>query len=263
MATFRIGALGCGLALLASAAAAQDDRLQQVLDRGELRVCAVNYTPWNIFDPIEDAWTGINTDIVDEIAAAMEVRVGWVSSAWSTVIQDVITDKCDLAASALWTSPARAANVSFTRSIGGDGSTLFVPLEAAVATYDDIDQSGKVIAVMSGSADERVAKDMFTNAEVRSLVTDQLGAHVLEVASGRADAAFGGFAGNAQFVASNPNIRVKALEELLVNYVPFAYAVRAREYFFRDYINIVLSNLEASGRLEAIMASWTDTGSTD
>ena len=260
MSTLRIAALGLGLACISGTAVAQDNRLQQVTQRGTLLVCAVNYTPWNIFNPIEDAWTGINTDIVNEIAAAMEVQVEWVSASWATVIQDVMTDKCDLAAAALWTSPARAANVSFTRSIGGDGSTLFVPTDSTVASYGEIDQAGTVIAVMAGSADERLAQSMFQNAEVRSLVTDQLAAHMLEVASGRADAAFGGFAGNAQFVASNPNIRVKPLEDLLVNYIPFAYAVPAREYFFRDYINIVISNLEASGRLDAIMAEWTASG---
>jgi polar amino acid transport system substrate-binding protein len=253
-----VAALAFGLACIGTAAVAQDNRLQQVTERGTLLVCGVNYTPWNIFDPIENAWTGINGDIVSDIAAAMEVEVEWVSSSWATVIQDVITDKCDLAAAALWTSPARAANISFTRSIGGDGSTLFIPSDSSVESYEDVDQPGRVIAVMSGSADERLAQSMFRNAEVRSLVTDQVAAHVLEVASGRADAAFGGFAGNAQFISSNPNIRVRALEDLLVNYVPFAYAVPAREYFFRDYINVVISNLESSGRLQEIMAKWTE-----
>lgn len=177
------------------------------------------------------------------------------------MIQNLQTDKCDLGAAALWTSPARAEVVSFTRSIGGDGSTLFVPEDSDISSYEEIDQAGNVIAVMSGSADERLAQEKFTSAEVRSLVTDQLAAHVLEVASGRADAAFGGYAGNAQFIANNPQVRVKPLSELMVNYVPFAYMVPAREYFFRDYVNIIISNLEASGRLDAIMDKWT--GSAD
>jgi polar amino acid transport system substrate-binding protein len=250
-------------AMPVSAAAADDDLLETVKERGTLRVCSVNYTPWNVLDPVTNTWSGINPDIVGEIAGALEVEIEWIDSAWSTVIQNVSTDKCDLAAAALWTSPARAEIVSFTRPIGGDGSTLFVPEDSDVASYDAIDEEGNVVAVMAGSADESLAKEMFENAEVKSLVTDQVAAHVLEVASGRADAAFGGYAGNAQFIASNPNIPVKPLGELMVNYVPFAYAVPAREYFFRDYVNIVISNLEASGKLEEIMARHTERGAAE
>ncbi|MGE0238722.1 MAG: substrate-binding periplasmic protein [Parvibaculaceae bacterium] len=236
---------------------AADDLLDRVKQRGTLRVCTINYTPWNILDPTDNSWSGINVEIVQEIASSLEVKVEWVDSAWATLIQNVQTDKCDLGSAALWTSAPRAQNVSFTRPVGGDGSTLFVPMDASITSYDDIDKAGNIITVMSGSADEKLAKEKFKNAEVKSLVSDQVAAHILEVAAGRANAAFGGFAGNAMFVAKNPNIKVKPLPGLLVNFVPFAYAVPAKEYFFRDYVNVIISNLESSGKLEEIKARWT------
>ena len=237
--------------------AAQDNLLERIKERGAIRVCAINYTPWNILNPVDNSWTGINVEIVEDLAAGLEVKVEWVDSAWSTLIQNVKTDKCDLGSAALWTSAARAQNVSFTRPVGGDGSTLFVPAESAVTSYEEIDQAGNIITVMSGSADEKLAKETFKNAEIKSLVTDQVAAHILEVAAGRANAAFGGYAGNALFITNNPNIKVKPLPDLLVNFVPFAYAVPAKEYFFRDYVNIVISNLESSGRLAEIKKRWT------
>lgn len=240
-----------------SGAWAQDDLLDRVKKRGALRVCTINYTPWNILDPIDRSWSGINADIIKEISVSLDVKVEWVDSAWSTIIQNLRTDKCDVGAAALWTSAPRAQNVSFTRPIGGDGSTLFVPADSKIASYEDVDKKGNIITVLSGSADEKLAKEKFKNAEVKSLVTDQVAAHILEVASGRSNAAFGGFAGNAMFVAKNPNIKVKPLPELLVNYVPFAYAVPPKEYYFRDYLNIVISNLESSGKLEQIKTTWT------
>lgn len=258
MSAFRL--LGAALAVslcTATPATAQDDLLDRVKERGALRVCSINYTPWNILNPIDSSWSGINPDIVAEIANSLEVEVEWVDSAWSTLIQNIQTDKCDLGAAALWTSAPRAQNVTFSRPIGGDGSTLFVPSDQSIDSYDDIDQDGKIITVLSGSADEKLAKEKFVNAEVKSLVTDQVAAHILEVASGRADAAFGGYAGNAQFIASNPNIKVKPLPELLVNFVPFAYAIPSKEYFFRDYVNIIISNLDASGKLDEIKDRWT------
>ncbi|MGF7161579.1 polar amino acid transport system substrate-binding protein [Rhodoligotrophos appendicifer] len=242
--------------VFASAARADDDLLERVKERGTLRVCTINYTPWNILNPVDNSWTGLNVDIVAEITKGLEVKVEWVDSAWSTIIQNLKSDKCDLGAAALWTSTGRASNVSFTRPIGGDGSTLFVPEDSAIASYEEIDKAGNIITVLSGSADEKLAKEKFKNAEVKSLVTDQVAAHILEVASGRANAAFGGFAGNAQFISNNPNIKVKPLPDLLVNFVPFAYAVPAKEYFFRDFVNIVISNLESTGKLDEIKNRW-------
>src|SRR5690554_5911207 len=93
--------LGVALAVAVAAttaAHAQDDLLDRVKDRGTLRVCTINYTPWNILDPVTNSWSGINVDIVAEIASSLEVEVEWVDSAWSTLIQNVQTDKCDLGA---------------------------------------------------------------------------------------------------------------------------------------------------------------------
>lgn len=259
MATMRLLAAASAIMLCATAPTlAQDDLLERVKERGTLRVCTINYHPWNILNPTDNSWSGINIDIVQEVATSLEVSIEWVDSAWSTVIQNVQTDKCDLGVAALWTSGPRAQNVSFTRPVGGDGSTLFVPADSEIASYEDIDQAGKVVTVMSGSADEKLAQEKFKNAEVKSLVTDQVAAHILEVASGRADAAFGGYAGNAMFIASNANIQVKPLPDLLVNYVPFAYATPKKEYFFRDYVSIIISNLESSGRLEEIKKRWIE-----
>lgn len=258
MSAVRLFGAALAMTLCATAPSyAQDDLLERVKERGTLRVCTINYTPWNIFNPTDNSWTGINVEIVEELAASLEVKIEWVDSAWSTLIQNIKTDKCDLGSAALWTSGARAQNVSFTRPVGGDGSTLFVPADAAIASYDDIDKAGNIITVMSGSADEKLAKEKFKNAEVKSLVTDQVAAHILEVAAGRSNAAFGGYAGNALFIANNPNIKVKPLPELLVSFVPFAYAVPAKEYFFRDYVNLIISNLEASGKLAEIKKRWT------
>lgn len=238
------------------ATAQQDNLLQKVKDRGTLRVCAAPYNPWNVKNPTTNVWEGIIPDIVKEIGEALKVKVEWVDAAWATIIPSIQSDKCDLAGAALWTAPQRAEAISFTRSIGGDGMTIFVPSNSTVTSIAELDQKGKVISVTSGSADERIAKGLFKNAEVKSVVADRPSVSVMELAAGRADAASAAFAGTAQLIKNNPNLKVKPIEGLMYNFTPFAFGVPAREYFFRDYVNVVISNLEASGKLQEIKDRW-------
>lgn len=249
LATTAFGASG--------AAADSDTVLQKIKDAGTMRVCSAAYAPWNIKNPTNNVWEGIVPDIVNEIATALEVEVEWVDVSWSTVIASVETGKCDLVGSALWTAPQRAEVISFTRPIGGDGMSIFVPSGMNATSLEDIDVAGKVVAVASGSADERVAKALFKNAEVKSIVSDRANSAVMEVAAGRADAASAGFAGTAQMLKANSNLKVKPVEGMMFNFTPFAFAVPAKEYFFRDYVNVVLGNLDASGRLKEIKDAWT------
>jgi len=233
-----------------------DTLLQRVKESSTLRACAAAYVPWNLKNPITNEWEGIDSDITQAIGKALGVKIEYVDVTWATVITSLQTGKCDIAVAALWTSPARAEQVSFTRPIGGDGMTLFVPSDSPVQSYADIDKAGKVIVVRSGSGEERTAKEVFKNAEVKSISSDQAGAQILEVAAGRADATFAALSGNAMFVHQNDNIHVRPLPELMMNVTPYAFAVPAREYFFRDYVNVVLGNLDTSGELQRIKQKY-------
>jgi ABC-type amino acid transport substrate-binding protein len=50
---------------------------------------------------------------------------------------------------------------------------------------------------------------------------------------------------------------VKALSDELLSKTSIAYAVPPREYFFRDWLNAVILNLEENGKLKEILAKWS------
>ncbi len=103
-------------------------------------------------------------------------------------------------------------------------------------------------------------KNLFKKATVKSIVTDKFAAQILEVAAGRATAASGGYVGNTWFVNKNPSIKVKPIPGFVLNKSNYAFAVPAREYFFRDFVNVVLANLEISGKMKAIREKWEKGG---
>jgi polar amino acid transport system substrate-binding protein len=243
--------------LVAGAAGAADDLLQKVKERGVLRVCNVAYTPWNIKNPTNNQWEGINPEIATEIAGMLKVKLEHVDAAWATFMQSVTTGKCDMAMTPSWITPARAEIITFTAPYAEEGMGVFVPVGSAAKTIAELDQPGKTIAAISGSADERVAKETFKKATVKSIVSDKAGAAILEVAARRADGATGGYFGNIMFIKENAGLKVTPMEGVFLNPTPFGYAVPPREYFFRDWLNAALINLDATGKKKAIIAKWT------
>ena len=237
--------------------AQQDNLLQKIKDKGTLRVCTAGYSPWTIKNPVTNVWEGIVPEIVKEVGENLKVKVEWVDVTWATIIPSLQSDKCDLAATALWTAPQRAEVISFTRPIGSDGMSIFVPASSNARSLADLDQKGKIITVAAGSGDERTAKSLFKNAEVKSVVADRANSAVMEVAAGRADGASAAFSGTAQLIKVNPNLKVKPIEGLIYNETPFAFGTPPREYFFRDYMNVIIGNMETAGKLQEIKDKWT------
>ena len=47
------------------------------------------------------------------------------------------------------------------------------------------------------------------------------------------------------------------LSDDLLAKTSIAYAVPPREYFFRDWLNAVLLNLEENGKIKDVLAKWT------
>ena len=255
-----IGGALCLVVTLAAGLSAQakdDNLLQTIKDRGVMRVCDVDYAPWNVKNPATNQWEGINVDILNEIAGILKVKLDHVDATWATVIPSMTTGKCDFSGAGLYISPARAELVTFTAPFATDGIAIFVPDSSTAKTVEDLDKPGKTIVVRSGGFEVGVAKALFKNATVKVLTADQAGIILLEMASGRADAGAGGYYGNLAFLKANRNVKARPLSDQLLTHTSIAYAVPPREYFFRDWLNAVILNLEGSGKLKTILAKWS------
>jgi ABC-type amino acid transport substrate-binding protein len=236
---------------------AQDALLKTIKDRGVLRVCDVDYAPWNVKNPATEEWEGIDVDIANELAQGLKVKLEHVDATWSTLIPNMETKRCDVALDGLFISPQRAQLVTFTRPFAEDGIGLFVPKTSSARGVADLDQKGKVIAALAGSVDEAVARKLFKNATVKTVTANGVGVVMLEVAAGRADGAVAGYYGNSTFLRGNPNLPVKIVPDLFLTRTPIAFAVPAGEYFFRDYMNAVILLMEQNGRIKELIDKWT------
>src|ERR1700756_260821 len=97
------------------ARAADDTLLQKIKERGVMRVCDVDYAPWNVKNPATNQWEGINVDLLTDVAALLKVKLEHVDATWATLIPSMTTGKCDFAGAGLFISPARAEQATFTQ----------------------------------------------------------------------------------------------------------------------------------------------------
>jgi ABC-type amino acid transport substrate-binding protein len=240
----------------ATAARADDNLLKTIKDRGKMRVCYAEYAPWNIKNPATNKWEGVNIEIVDLIAKQLKVEVEDVDATFGTAIPSMNAQKCDFIGAAFYISPARAELISYTRPFATDGTTTFVTAASSAKTLTELDQPGKLIAVRSGSYEEPIAKRLFTKAQVKTLTADAGAIQLLEIAAGRADGALGSLYGNLNFLKNNPNMKVRLLNDELLSRQSIAFAVPAREYFFRDYLSTALLTMEENGQIKQIVDKW-------
>src|SRR5436190_18849219 len=97
-----------GSAATAAAQSGGDNLLKTIKDRGVMRVCNVEYAPWNVKNPGTNEWEGINVDLLVLVAGMLKVKLEHVDATWATVIPSMLTQKCDFSGAGLYISPARS-----------------------------------------------------------------------------------------------------------------------------------------------------------
>lgn len=241
-------------AVIVATPVAAEQKIKEIKDKGVLRICHAEALPMNYKDPKTDKWTGYNVDAGEQLAKDMGVKLEHVDATWATVIPSLLTNKCDIAMVGLFRTAARAQVVLFADAWGFDTQSVGVLKDSGLHTYADLDKAGKVVAVISGTADEAYAKVFFKNAEIKPFVTDKLSTIFLEVATKRADGVFTDSTTLALFMKENSAMKLRALGDEPVNPQGYSYAIAPGEYHFQQFLNIWMERTETSG----IKQIWHD-----
>lgn len=233
------------------AAMAADQKLQEILDRGTLRTCHAEALPWAIKDPATEEWKGTDIEAAKHLAETMGVEIELVDSTWGTLIPSLETNKCDIVMAPLFRTSERAIRVLFSEPSGYETQGVAVLDASGLQSYGDLDQEGKTVAVISGTADEAFANRFFKKATVKPLVTDKVSTLGIEVANQRADAILTDSSTLRSIVGQNPALKLRVLEEdNPLNPQGYSYAIAKGEYDFLHFVNVWQINLVQSGLKE-------------
>ncbi len=171
-----------------AAAAAAPDRLQRVLNAGELRVCVwPEYYGITYRNPKTGQLSGIDIDIATALGKELGVRVRFVDSSFGVLVDKLVTDQCDIAMHAVGITPSRSAQLVFTQPyLRSDIYAVTAVNNKAIGSWADLDQPGRVIAVQAGTVMEPIMKRALRQATL--LVVKPPMSRENEVESGRVDA---------------------------------------------------------------------------
>ena len=246
---------GCGGP---SQSATRVSSLDQILSTKVLRVgMNPGYAPFEMVDT-DGNLIGFDVDVAHYLADQMGngVKVEVQKSDWDPIVANLNAGKFDVIISGMTRTPQRALRCEFTDPYFETGQALLVNRAkwkpSPKLTVRDFDKPGVVVATKLGTTGEIAARKTFQKATIKTMETESDCA--LEVDAGRADI----------MVYDKPYIAIRAQESQERTFAmlePFtkeylAIAVRKGDTELRDWLNLTIFELKASGKYDSLYQTW-------
>lgn len=246
--TISLGWICLWIAAATTALAAQPDRLKQVETSKTLRVCIwPDYYGISYRNPKTQQLTGIDIDNARELAKELGAEVRFIDSSFARLIEDVTTDKCDIAMFAVGITPLRQDKLRFTQPhLVSDIYAITTQSNRRIQQWADLDKPGTVLVVAKGTLHEPVMKSKLKAAELR--VVDTPAAREQEVQSGRADAFMTDFPFSRRMLDNSDWARLVSPPETY-HLTPYAWAMLPGDDAFHARVEQVLAAMKRDGRL--------------
>lgn len=230
--------------------AAGPDRLARVEAAKQLRVCIwPDYYGISFRNPKTQQLAGIDIDNARDVAKDLGVEVQFVDSSFAKLIEDVTTDRCDIAMFAIGITPQRQEKLRFTQPhLVSDIYAITTKSNRRIQGWGDIDRAGSVVVVAKGTLHEPVMKAKLKSAELR--VVDTPAAREQEVQSGRADVFMTDYPFSRRMLDNSDWARLVSPPETY-HLTPYAWAMQPGDDRFHARIEKILADMKRDGRLLA------------
>lgn len=246
----RVLLLVFSIGFAAGALAAEPDRLARIQSAKALRVCIwPDYYGISFRNPKTLQLAGIDIDNARALAKDLGVEVQFVDSSFAKLIEDVTSDRCDIAMFAIGITPARKEKLRFTEPhLASDIYAIATKANRRIQSWADVDKAGTVVAVAKGTLHEGVMKEKLKAAELR--VLDSPHAREQEVQSGRADVFMTDFPFSRRMLDNSDWARLVA-PPTTYHITPYAWAMKPGDERFHARVEKFLVDIKRDGRLLA------------
>lgn len=232
-----LATLGCskGEQQAPKAQAQPTGTLDQVVQRGVLRVGFSTFVPWAMQDK-KGEFIGFEIDVAKRLAKDLGVKAQFEPTQWSGIIPALLAGKFDIIIGGMSIEPQRGLKVNFTIPYEYSGMSIVADKAKAgkFKSLADFDRPDVVLAVRQGTTAVDAAKKFMPKAQLK--LFDQEAQTIQEVLNGRALAV----------VASDPFPAFQALkypDKLALPLAepftrePIAFAVRKGDPDFLNFLD--------------------------
>lgn len=236
------------LLLTSFAASVQGQTLDAIKAERVLRVCIwPDYFGISYRNPHTGALQGIDITLSGEFAKDLEVPLQYVETDFSRVIADIENNKCHIAMMGVGVIPARSERVAFSDPyLRSDVYAITTRANKGIQSWEDIDQPGRVVAVLKGTLMEPLMRRTLKHAELR--ITTQPGERERDVESGRADVFITDFPYSKRMLLNTDWARLIS-PSAPVELTDYAYAVPQGDPGWLERVNQFVRAIKMDGRL--------------
>ncbi|HWR69267.1 MAG TPA: transporter substrate-binding domain-containing protein [Desulfomonilia bacterium] len=231
--------------------------IEQVLQRGVLRVGMSTFVPWAMNDK-QGNLIGFEIDVARRLAQDMGVKVEFVPTKWSGILPALLTGKFDIIIGGMGITPERSVKVNFSMPYDYTGMSIVASRKLAKGykTLADFNRPSVTIAARTGTTAAAAAKRHMPKAKLR-LFDDESQA-VQELLNSRVHA----------LVASAPLPAFQAIEypdklflPLKEDFTrePIGFAVGKGDVDTLNFLNSWIMVVESEGWLKERKHYWFET----
>lgn len=228
--------------------------LAVIQKNGVLKVGVAVNAPW-VFRDSNGQWSGLEIDLLRQLAQDMGWKLDIVPASWQSSIEDLRAHRFDILASGLSVTPQRALLLKFSRPYG-DYALGMVVNRQTIGADDAIKlQSGSshTIGVLSGTVTAATAKEYFGQSKVVE-VHDETQA-IKDVRVGKLDGFMAEEPVPSALAKTYPD-QLRTLEVQTYGRTAHGFAVRRNDGDLLDVINAWLTYQQASGWLRSREDFW-------
>ena len=234
-----------------------DSVIEEVQDRGTLRVGLGLYEPWSAC-AADGELIGFEIDVATKVAADIGVQVEFVRMNWSHIISALIAEEFDVIISGMAILPDRNLRINFTApySFGGVYVVANTAKTAALETLDDFNQPSVTIAALRGASSIPAIVRTFPAATLQLFDSDS---DVLRaVVAGQVHAGTAFSTTRRAWVAAHTETLHLPFAEPLAEYAA-AMAVRKGDLDTLNFFNSWITAHTADGWLPQRWQYWFET----
>ena len=248
--------LALTVGMVATAAAGT---LEDIVQRGELRVAVQSGAAPYAFVDKNGKHAGSMVDFAQEMANRMDVKLKILDFDWDGLIPALLSGKADILAADMTPTLKRALKITFCDPWYYVQACVFTKTGASYQVPEDVNKPGITVGVLLGSTGETLAKKFLPNAEIKTYKGS--GRMIIQaLLAGHVDAGVNDDLAVLTALPDFPPNSVRLLDQRLgTGKDPLAFAVRHESMNLWQWVNLFFNTIHRDGTYDKNIKYWMES----
>lgn len=243
-----------GLLCVQASAQATDMSMDNILQRGELRVGVQTQGAPVSFVNKKGERTGLAIDIAKMMAKDLGVKLVLQDYDWKGLIPALLAGKFDLIAADMTPTPERTAALLFSKPFFYQQTVAFTTKDKPFKSWEDLNQPGLNIGAVQGGTYVTAVKDFLPRATVKEFASGPTVAQALS--AGRIDGALSDLGNVRGYTNDYDNLK---LLDGVITREPLAFATRKENVHLKFWMDNYVELISANRKLDHLLDYWWNT----